>query len=1017
MDPSRPDFDDLPDFDTLVEQTMQRLLAERRIPAATYRVQFNAGFTFRDAQAIVPYLHALGISDLYASPLLQARPGSAHGYDICDYDHLNDALGTWEDFDALVETLHAHGMGLMLDMVPNHMGIGAACNNWWMDVLENGPSSAYGGFFDIDWQPVKAELANKVLLPILEDQYGAVLESGKLRLVYADGAFAVHYYDTRLPVAPDSYARILSAGVDALVEELGAEDEHVQELQSILTALSYLPPYTATEPDQAAERRREKEVIKRRIAALLDATPDVKAAVDAALTAINGDPDDPASFDRLDALLAEQPYRPAFWRVASDEINYRRFFDINDMAAIHIEDPAVFNAVHDTVLDLATAGKINSLRIDHSDGLWNPADYFRRLQESYVYHQICAAPGPNLDDTAAEQALGAAIHRWFDAHYVPQPDSAATLPLYVVTEKILSETEPLPYDWAVFGTTGYDFLNVVNGLFVDPAQRDRLTGIYDAFAGHEMDLEAIVRSSKQRIMEDALASEIGSLSRQLERITEVSRRYRDFTLGGLSAAIRQVIAAMNIYRTYITEPENVSDRDQRYILAAVLEARRRAPNTSRLVLTFIRDTLLLRNLDSFRAEDRPRVLNFVMRFQQITGPIMAKSFEDTTFYIYNRLASLNEVGGHPENFGVTPGDFHAESLKRRAEWPHAMLTTSTHDTKRSEDVRAHIDVLSELPDEWEAALAQWRSINAAHKSTIDGEAAPDANDEYLLYQTLLGAWPDGNSAPGEAFRDRMAAYMVKAASEAKVHTTWISPDEDYIAAIQSFVAGVLGDAAFLDAFVPLQRRVAFFGRFNALAQVLLKVTAPGMPDLYQGTELWNYSLVDPDNRRVVDYEKRREILDDLAAVDTQPDSDRAALARSLVESADDGRIKLYAIRRALAVRSALRDVFDHGSYRALEASGRRAAHLCAFVREHDGRAVIAVAPRLVAGLTGRQERAPVGPEVWGDTWLALPPEHAGRTYRSVFTGDLIAAGERGGTIGLPVAELLAYFPVGLLELI
>ncbi len=1008
MDPSRPDFD------VLVEQTMQRLLAERRIPAATYRVQFNADFTFRDAQAIVPYLHALGISDMYASPLLQARPGSAHGYDICDYGQLNDALGTPEDFDALVETLHAHGMGLMLDMVPNHMGVGAACNGWWMDVLENGPSSPYGTFFDIDWHPVKVELANKVLLPILEDQYGAVLESGKLHLAYEDGAFAIQYHGTRLPVAPDSYTRILGAGVDALVEDLGADDEAVQELQSIITALSYLPPYATTDPEQAAERRREKEVIKRRIAALLDASQDVKAAVDAATAAINGDPDDPASFDRLDALLAEQPYRPAFWRVASDEINYRRFFDINDMAAIHVEYPEVFRAVHDAVLDFVTEGKVNSLRIDHSDGLWDPADYFRRLQESTVCHQICTASALDLNDAETEQALQAAIHRWFDAHYVPQPESAAALPLYVVTEKILSEAEPLPFDWAVFGTTGYDFLNEVNGLFVDPAQRDRFSQIYEAFVGQRMDLEAIVRSSKQTIMEDALASEIRALSRQLERITEVSRRYRDFTLSGLNAAIRQVMAAMSIYRTYITGPDHVSDRDQRYIVAAVLEARRRAPNTSRLVLTFIRDTLLLRNLDSFDVKDRRRVINFVMRFQQLSGPVMAKSVEDTTFYIYNRLSSLNEVGGHPETFGITPDEFHAQNRKRRAEWPHAMLTTSTHDTKRGEDVRARIDVISELPDEWEGALATWKAINAAHKMTVDGTPAPDTNDEYLLYQTLLGAWPVEGDA-GDTFRERIVAYAIKAANEAKVHTAWINPDEEYIAALRSFVTDVLADEAFLEAFAPLQRRVAFFGRFNVLAQTLLKLTAPGMPDLYQGTELWDDSLVDPDNRRPVDYTRRAALLANLDARCDEAGADRTTLARDLLQSAEDGRIKLYLIRRTLALRSALRDVFDDGAYSPLAAVGERAAHVCAFMRERDGRAVIVLAPRLTVGLTGGQERAPVGPDIWGNTWLALPPDHAGRTYRSALTGEQFTAAERDGTPGLPVAELLMHFPVGLLE--
>lgn len=998
------------DLDALVDAVMHDLLAQRRLPVATYRVQFNPNFTFRDAQAIVPYLHDLGISDLYASPILQPRPGSTHGYDICDYGTLNEALGTPDDLDALAATLREHGMGMMLDMVPNHMGVGAACNGWWMDVLENGPSSAYAPFFDIDWQPVKDELANKVLLPILEDQYGSVLESGLLRLGYEDGAFHVQYHSTRLPITPDSYGRVLDDRLDDLIGEQGEDDEHVRELQSILTALGHLPPYTATDPDALAERRREKEIIKRRIAALLDASPPIKAAVETTLADINGDPADPASFDRLDALLTEQPYRPAFWRVAADEINYRRFFDINDMAAIHVEYPEVFKAVHERVLTLLTAGTITSLRIDHSDGLWDPAVYFRRLQESYVCHQICAREDYDLSDADAEAALQDAIERWFDRHYVPEPQSADSLPLYVVTEKILSEAEPLPFDWAVFGTTGYDFLNEVNGLFVNPAHRDRFTEIYESFVGRTMDLDAIVHASKQMIMEEALASEIRSLSFQLERLTEASRRYRDFTLSGITTAIRQVIAAMTIYRTYITGPDTVSERDQQYIVAAVLEARRRTPSTSRLLLTFIRDTLLLRNLNTFNAADRPRVLNWVMRFQQITGPIMAKSVEDTTFYIYNRLASVNEVGGHPEVFGVLPDDFHRQNRERRDEWPHAMLSTSTHDTKRSGDVRARINVLSEIPDEWAAALTRLQTLNAPHKTLLDGALMPDANDEYLFYQALLGAWPGDRQTPNGDLRARMADYMVKAASEAKVHTTWINPDEDYVAALQGFVNGVLDNAAFLEAFRPLQQRVTFYGRFNSLAQTLLKLTSPGMPDIYQGTELWDDSLVDPDNRRPVDYEARRRLLAEIKGLPEDVPANGTARARDLLETAADGRLKLTVIALALALRHRHRAVFEQGTYTGLSAHGPHAEHVIAFAREHGDDTAIVVVPRLVVGLTDGQERPPVGPEVWGDTWMEVP---AGR-YRNVFTGEDLVAEEREGTSGLPLAAVLGHFPVALL---
>ena len=984
---------------------------EGRVPRATYRLQFNPGFTFADAQAIVGYLADLGVSDIYASPLFTARAGSSHGYDVCDYRTISRALGGEAGLSALSDALKARGMGLVLDMVPNHMGI-SSDNPWWMDVLENGQSSAYASFFDIDWQPIKAELAGKVLLPILGDQYGVVLERGELQLSYDDGAFFLNYYETRLPLSPDTYLTVLTPALDELGAQLAEDDPDLHEYLSILTALRNLPARDEQDPERLAERRREKEVIKRRIAALYEGNEQVRRAIDGALEQLNGTPGNPRSFDRLHDLIDAQPYRPAFWRVAAEEINYRRFFDINDLAAVRVEQPEVFEEMHALVMRLLAEGRISGLRIDHPDGLWDPPAYFRQLQERYLQELEAAgrrAPGGN----------GAA-----DGGRLP---GAGGYPLYVVAEKILSEREPLPEDWAVAGTTGYDFLNAVNGLFVDRRAERAFNGIYRRFVSPENPselprFEDLVHDCKQLIMESSLASELRSLIHRLERVNEKNRRYRDFTLQGLTRALADVVAGMSIYRTYITGPDNVSERDRKYITAAVREARRRHPRTARSLFAFIEDTLLLRNLREFRPEDRENVVNFVMRFQQITGPIMAKSVEDTAFYIYNRLVSLNEVGGAPEHFGTTPAEFHRQNAGRARRWPHAMLATATHDTKRGEDTRARINVLSEIPKEWEAALARWEELNAPHKREVDGALAPDRNDEYLLYQTILGAWPEAAGGAEQdtswlpAFRERIVGYMQKATKEAKVHTSWINPNEEYDAAVQAFVEALLDDDPanpFVRDAMPLARRLAFFGRINGLAQTLLKLTSPGVPDIYQGTELWDLSLVDPDNRRPVDWGRRVELLAELKRRASRA-SGRAALARELLESIADGRLKLFIIAQALDLRRRREPLFTHGGYLPLTAEGDRQDHLVAFARTLDDAAALVVAPRLVVGLTGGEERAPVG-AVWGETRLLLPDGERGRRYRDVLTGVTLTVEGAPGSAGLALADVCAHLPVALLE--
>jgi (1->4)-alpha-D-glucan 1-alpha-D-glucosylmutase len=995
--------------------------ALERIPNATYRLQFGPHFTLHDARAIMPYLHALGVSDLYASPLFAARSGSTHGYDVTDYGSISPALGGDDAFTALSDALQGREMGLLLDMVPNHMGVGPE-NAWWVDVLENGQSSPYAAFFDIEWRPIKPELAGKVLLPILGDQYGVVLERGELRLEFADGAFSLCYNDYRLPLAPRTYAMALEVARDDIAA-LAEDDEARQEFESILTAIGYLPGRDEQDPERLAERRREKEVVKRRLAALDETSETVRVAINAALITLNGRPGDARSFDRLHELIDAQPYRLAFWRVAAEEINYRRFFDINDLAAVRVELPEVFEATHAFAMRLIAQRRVTGLRIDHSDGLWDPPGYFRQLQEAFA---------------TAEKDAKARRHDGGEREAAGRPS------LYVVAEKILSEREPLPEDWAVAGTVGYDFLNAANGLFVPREAEGTLDVIYRRFICpedpasvppfHEQE-----RRAKQLIMETALASEINALAHRLERINEKNRRYRDFTLQGMTRALIDLIASLPIYRTYICDADTVSERDRRFVQQAVRAARRRHPRTPRSLFTFIEETLLLRNLHEFREQDRLEVVNLVMRFQQITGPVMAKSVEDTAFYGYHRLVSLNEVGGSPDVFGMAPAAFHHQNDERRRRWPHAMLSSSTHDTKRSEDVRARINVLAELPAEWERAVSRWTAIAAPYRRMVDEAPAPDRNDEYLLYQTLVGGWEDGLSVEAlsvdrleadrssrstsdsqdeaadkhntstlnaqrpnvQRFQERIAAYMEKATKEAKIHTNWINPDDEYDAAVRGFVEGLLADDSPLFAeLIPFARRVAFFGRFNSLAQTLLKLAAPGVPDIYQGSELWDLSLVDPDNRRPVDFAARAWLLDDLRA---RAETDRLGLARELLETCEDGRIKLFLIAETLAFRRRAPALFALGDYRPLDASGRHAEHVVAFARAHAGQELVAVVPRLVATLTDGQEVAPVG-ACWSETRLALPQGH----FRNILTGAEVAGGD------VHLADLLRTLPVALL---
>ena len=985
-----------------------------RIPLSTYRLQFNAQFRFRDAHEIVPYLHSLGISDIYASPYFKARMGSLHGYDILDQNSLNPEIGTEAEYDALVAELKRWDMGQILDIVPNHMCIDGQGNALWLDVLENGPSSIFASFFDINWHPVKQELDNKILIPILGDQYGRVLESGELRLSFADGSFFITYYNNKLPVIPKTYNNILTLNIEDLERELTADNPQFQELMSIVTALRHLPPTTEQDPERIAERYREKEVVKRRLGELYHHSTVIRCYIDGNVATFNGTQGDLSSFDLLDTLLRAQVYRVAHWRVATEEINYRRFFDINSLGAIRVEDPAVFEETHRLVFALVAAGKISGLRIDHADGLRDPEEYFRRLQSACFMRQRCGVPALQPPEGSGEEGREAALREEYDRIVATDPTYK---PFFIIGEKILLKAEKVPEGWPVFGTTGYDFAVQVNGLFVDTANAKLFEKLYMRFLQHHIDFQDVVDENKKLVMYAAMSSEINTLGHYLNKISELNRHTRDFTLYSLIKSIVAVIAHFPVYRTYINSFE-ISDRDRQYIEAAVSRAKRQNPAISVSVFDFIRDVLLLRFPDNINDEHKLVWLDFVKRFQQITGPVMAKGVEDTAFYVYNRLVSLNEVGGSPERFGISLETFHGQNIERCKSRPLAMLATSTHDTKRSEDVRARITVLSEIPEQWRESLYHWSRQNRKFKRIVDGKPAPNRNEEYLLYQTLVGTWPF--CAPGDdefvEFRRRIKEYLLKAMREAKVNTSWISPNSQHEDAVMDFIDSILKKSRhnnFIDDFSAFQELTANCGIFNSLAQVLLKITSPGIPDFYQGNELWDFSLVDPDNRRLVDYRSRKKLLDELIQKETA--AGPLQTAREVVATRNDGRIKLHLTYKALNFRRDNRELFASGRYLPLTVEGSCQTHVCAFERSVNGSSVMVVVPRFCTRLIQDGKGLPLGPDVWRDTRVIQPSDMTPSRYRNLFTGEVLHPREEQGRLSLALQDILAVYPVAMLE--
>ncbi len=963
------------------------LCVHPRIPVSTYRIQLNHSRTFLDAAALVPYLHQLGITDLYCSPYFRALPGSTHGYDVVDPTMLNPEIGTEKDYETLVEALHRFGMGQLLDVVPNHMGIALQINDWWRDVLENGQSSHYASFFDIDWDPLKPELRDKVLLPILGDQYGVVLENQELQLVYEAGGFVVRYYDHRLPIAPKTFALILGHRLPTLIGELGIHDPHVMELQSIITAIKHLPSRLNREPEHVAERYREKEIIRLRLNTLVECSMTIRSFIEENVRGINGVKGNPRSFDILDDILNDQAYRLAYWRVAAEEINYRRFFDINELAAIRMEDPVVFNETHRLLFQLVKRGAVTGLRIDHVDGLYDPADYVDKLRV------------------------------WANME-LPVEEQVSERPLYVVVEKILGVSEELPRNWAVFGSTGYDFLASVNELFVDRANERAFDTIYGRFIGEHESFEQLTYRCKQLIMQAAMASELKVLGHQLNRLSERDRRSRDFTLNSLTHAIEEIIACFPVYRTYISSGgDGAPARDRSFIWEAVSKAKRRNPAVSGLVFDFVRDLLLAPlKQDDPTQEER---LRFVTKFQQTTSPVTAKGIEDTAFYRYHRFISLNEVGSDPRQFGITPSLMHEQLKARQRHWFGSLSATSTHDTKRGEDVRARLNVLSEIPKDWKEHVTRWGKANRSFKTTLAGESFPTPNEEYLLYQTLVGAWPfeDMDATRYAAFVERIQRYMNKAVKEAKEHTSWISPNAEYEEAVRRFVAQVIDRSRanpFLDNFLPFQSWVAAFGLYNSLSQLLIKMTAPGVPDCYQGTEFWDLSLVDPDNRRPIDFVERQRVLEELDKA-SATESGRLALVQELVLRRTDGRIKLFIMAESLRYRRAHPVVFHAGEYVKLECLGAKCTRLFSFARLHSEGTVLTIVPRLLTGVVTDPGTLPLGEAVWHDTTVAVPAWREGTRFRNIFTGERLTTVTRDERQVLPVGQVLLNCPVACLE--
>jgi len=946
-----------------------------RLPVATYRLQFNRGFRFEDAQAVVPYLHRLGISDLYASPIFKARRGSSHGYDVMDPTCLNPELGTEQDFEALVRGLKSHAMGLLLDIVPNHMAASPE-NPWWMDVLENGPSSPYADFFDIDWNPLGSTSKNKVLLPILSTPYAQALENQELALTLKKDGLFIKYRGLRLPLDIKSCGPVFCQNLDSLKAALGVDHPAFQQFEQLIKAVGRLPCHTDTESEKITKRQRENRRIKKELWRLVKASPEVRAFLLKNIVLINGRKGDPRSFALLNSLLDQQAYRLAFWKSGRDEINYRRFFDISDLIGLRVEEPRAFEAIHALALRLVQEGRGTGLRIDHIDGLYDPLQYLRQFQ----------------------------------CRLAPEAQQTGRPPgFYVIVEKILAGEETLHPEWPALGTTGYDFLNRVNALFVDEKGLQKIEAHYAQMTGAKLAFGNVVYLKKRQVIEELFASEIHRLGHQLARLAQQDRYACNLSQEELRRGLIEVVACLPVYRTY-TRTLKVSSLDRVHIERAIDEVQQQAPAVSARVLGFLKRVLLLDFPVSLAADQKQAWLRFVMRWQQFTGAIMAKGLEDTALYTCNPLLSLNEVGRDISPTDTSVEAFHHYNVVRQARWPYTLNATSTHDTKRGEDARARLNVLSEMPEAWEKCLTQWSRWNRTKKRKSGRQLVPDSNMEVHLYQTLIGAWPLSEGEMSE-FKERLKRYMVKAAREAKEFSSWLSPDLAYEDALLTFVESILDSSRqnnFLSDLVQFQGQVAYYGAINSLSQVLLKIASPGIPDFYQGAELWNLSLVDPDNRRPVDFGTQTRLLDDLMRQEAEG---RLSLIGELLTSWEDGRIKLYVTYKALSARRAHHDLFMKGSYIPLQIRGRRQEHVCAFARHCGNTWAMVAVPRLLTRLV-EVDTLPLGEGVWGEDTL-LVPKSAPKHWLHVFAGETLNVSP-AVTREIPLSSIFGRFPIALL---
>ncbi len=952
------------------------------IPSATYRLQFSRNFRFEDAARILDSLRELGITHVYASPILGSRRGSEHGYDATDPTRIDPDLGSEEDFFAFQDELRKRGMGMVLDIVPNHMSASSE-NPWWMDVLENGPDSAYASYFDIDWHPGPRSLEGRILLPVLGQPFGEVLESSELHLRFRRGKFSIQYYESTFPLSPKSYRHVLIHRIDKLKEMLDESSGAYGEYVGILESLAALFRMESSVPESAADKRLKFEGIRGRLEQLLEASGEVKQFVQENIEEFNGTPGDPASYRLLEALLSEQYFKLAHWQNINESINYRRFFTITDLVGMRIEDPAVFEATHFMILRIAARQASVGLRIDHIDGLRDPERYLHKLRE-------------RLRETA------------------PKDRSERS---YLLVEKILSQEEQLPATWPVDGTTGYDYLNFANGIFVYRDNADALEKIYSRFVGKEWTSDEVVLEKKRLVMNGILGVEMRSLGRRLAELAGDDRYAQELPRPELISALLETTACLSVYRTYARNLA-LPDDAKLVLERAIEKARASKPHLNPACFDFLCDVLLLSASPHVLPRQREARLAFVMRWQQFTGPVTAKGVEDTALFVYYPLLSLNEVGGAAQLSAATSKEQFFHFLKQRQErWPHSMNATTTHDTKRSEDVRARINVLSEVPEQWEASLHRWAGLNAVQKLDVAGQKVPDPNEEYFLYQTLLGAYP-AEREPSESLLQRLQDHIVKATREANVHTRWTRPNVIHEQALSKFVENILNprdNQAFLADFLGLHETVSFFGMVNSLSQALLKIACPGVPDFYQGSEFWDLRLVDPDNRHPIDFELWTHSL---SALRHDERRDPIEEISDLLARWPNGRVKLWLVSQALRFRYHHLELFTQGDFLPLETSGKRAECVVSFLRHRAGDCALVVVPRWLAQAQCEPSVIPP-PEFWSDTRIHLPSS-APRTWRNVLTNERIVCAPSSeecssDEVCIQLGEILRYFPVGLLS--